>query len=465
MKKIILLVSVAAFFFSCKKETRSDNNLESITRKEKDKSNGNNNGNNNTGYIYTSTNSTSGNAIIAMARKRDGSVKEIGKSPYSTGDKGDAAEGDFDTQWSLRIVGDYLLAVNAGANPVNGSISVFKINKANGHLDQIDQNPATPAMDNMDSRGVRAASIAAKTMSGKTWVVVGNQFANPNYQGEAGIAFGTITTTNLRNLVVFTFNQTSGLLEYKSIGATYSDGTNGGPTTVDFNATGTKIAVSTWGVPHFMVMDPDLSKQRPGRLYIYNFSSGSLTQTGMYEKTGVSGNIGISWSPNDQYIYMSNFNLHSSVENHSVTVHNGTTAAQVQNFATAGRNDEGCWTWVSLDKSKLYVSSFGANVISVFSITGSNLLAKTLEPNFFAKRGNLPPGDAKDLHETSDGYLYNTGAFQSHTVSTFRTSASGVLSEILNSPYYIPTSIGKTKDEHAYLGLTGFDKNQLSANQ
>jgi hypothetical protein len=88
-----------------------------------------------------------------------------------------------------------------------------------------------------------------------------------------------------------------------------------------------------------------------------------------------------------------------------------------------------------------------------------------LEPNFFAKRGNLPPGDAKDLHESADGYLYNTGAFQSHTLSTFRTSSSGVLSEIPMSPYYIPTSIGKTKDQHAYLGLTGFDKNNLTQNR
>jgi hypothetical protein len=92
---------------------------------------------------------------------------------------------------------------------------------------------------------------------------------------------------------------------------------------------------------------------------------------------------------------------------------------------------------------------------------GSNLLAKTLEPNFFHKKGNLPDGDAKDLHEAG-GYLYNTGAFQSHTVSTFRTSMSGVLTEIARSPYYVPTSIGKSKDEHAYLGLTGFDKNELT---
>jgi hypothetical protein len=462
MKKILCLAMLTTVFFSCKKELSPnlDSSINSsLAKKDKDKDN--ENGNNNRGYIYTSTNSSMGNAIIALARKGDGSVEEINKSPYPTGDKGDAAEGDFDTQWALRIVGEYLLAVNAGANPVNGSISVFKINKANGHLTQVDQNPATPAMDNMDSRGVRAASIAAKMMGSKTWVVVGNQFANPNFQGEEGVAFGTVVSTPLRNLAVFTFDQSNGLLKFENIGATYTDGNNGGPTTVEFNSTGTRIAVSTWGVPHFMVMDPDLSKQRPGRLYIYDFSAGSLMQTGVYEKTGVSGNIGFSWSPNDQYIYMSNFNLHSSVENHSVTVHNGTTAAQVQNFATAGRNDEGCWTWVSLDKSKLYVASFGSNDISVFSVLGSNLIAKTLEPNFFHKRGNLPMGDAKDLHE-ADGYLYNTGAYQSHTVSTFRTSASGVLTEVDNSPYYVPSSIGKSKEEHAYLGLTGFNKNALN---
>jgi hypothetical protein len=39
---------------------------------------------------------------------------------------------------------------------------------------------------------------------------------------------------------------------------------------------------------------------------------------------------------------------------------------------------------------------------------------------------------------------------------------SGVLTEIANSPYYVPSSIGKSKEEHAYLGLTGFDKNELT---
>jgi hypothetical protein len=100
-------------------------------------------------------------------------------------------------------------------------------------------------------------------------------------------------------------------------------------------------------------------------------------------------------------------------------------------------------------------------VVSVFSILGTNLVAKTLEPNFFTRQGNIPPGDTKDMHETADGYLYVSGAFKTHSIATFKTSFSGRLTEIPYSPYYVPTSNGKTSDQHAYLGLTGFDKNKL----
>jgi hypothetical protein len=441
MKKSILVLSFAIIFFSCEK-------LEDFFGPPL--------GKDFSGYIYTSTNSTAGNAIIALGRNSDGTLKELKGSPYSTGDAGDAAEGDFDTQWALRMVGDYLLAVNAGANPVNGSISVFKVNKKNGSLSQVDQNPATPAMDNMDSHGVRSASIASTSIEGTTWVVVGNQFANPNYQNNPPQAFGTVMATNARNLAVFTFDTSSGILGFESIGATYNEGTYGGPTTVEFNGDGSKIAVSTWGVPHFATMDPDLKLQRAGRLYIYNFSAGNLIETGKFEEEGISGNIGFSWSPNDKYIYLSNFNLHSSKESNSLTVHDGTTAAKVQNFATAGRNDEGCWTWVSLDKRHLYVASFGENVVSVFDIKNDGKIAKTLDPNFFARRGGIPMGDTKDMHESPDGYLYVAGAFQSHTITTYKKASNGALTEVAGSPYAVPSSVGKTKVQHAYLGLTGF---------
>lgn len=445
MKKILLplsgLLLAASLLHSCKKDE------------------GGSSGDSYKGYIYTSTNATSGNGIIMLGRKSDGTLTELPGSPMATGSAGDAADGDFDHQNGLRIIGDYLLAVNAGVNPVNGTISVFKINRTNGSLTQIDQNPSTPAMDNMDSHGERPVTIAAKTMSGTTWIAVGNQHSNPHYEKDPPMAVGAVMMSNNRNVAVFTMDMTSGVLSFKNIGATYPEGTYGGPSNIDFNESGSKIAVSTWGVTHIMTPDADLSLQKPSRFFSYDFNNGNMTQTGMYEETGVSGSIGFSWSPNGQYIYMSNFNLHSSKEDNSVTVHNSGTAAKVQNFATgAARNDEACWTWVSNDKSKLFVVSFASNEVNVFDIGGDGKLSKSLSPNYFARQGGIPMADSKDLYQSSDGYLYVSGAFMTHSVAAFTVGGNGALSELSASPYRVPSSTGKTDKEHAFIGLTGFDK-------
>ncbi|MDQ6762323.1 MAG: hypothetical protein M3015_06820 [Bacteroidota bacterium] len=433
------LLSTSALLFSCKKGR--DNEKGAI------------------GYIYTSTNSSSGNHIIALERRIDGSLEEAKYSPYSTGATGDAGEGDFDEQWSLRIVGDYLLAVNAGNNPVNGSISVFKINKENGKLTQVDQNPSTPQMDNMDSRGVRPTTIAVNTSSDKTWIVVGNQFANPNYQGDPPVKFGDVMNSDLRNLAVFTFNKSSGQLEFKKIGAVYNDGTYGGPTTALFNDAGTKLAVSTWGVAAFLTPSPNVSLQKPGRLYVYDFSNGELTQTGLFQEEGISGNIGLSWSPNQKYIYMANFNITLAKGDNSVTVHDGNTAEKLQNFATGSTtdNDEACWTHITPDNKRLYVSSFTGNIVSLFNIGSDDKLSVSLTPNF-VKRRNVPMPDTKDIYEGSGGFLYVNGAFQSHSVTVFKMQGDGSLIEQPGSPYHIPSSAGKTSMEQSFIGLIGFDK-------
>ncbi len=437
MKKLFYFFVLSFFIFSCKKGPDRVKHA--------------------AGFIYTSTNSSSGNAIVAVARNMDGSLEELKNSPYATGSAGDAAEGDFDTQWALRIVGDYLLAVNAGNNPVNGSISVFKINKSNGKLTQVDQNPSTSQMDNMDSHGVRPTTIAANTTSDKTWIVVGNQFANPNYQGNPAVAFGSVMNSDLRNLAVFNFDKLNGLLEFKKIGVTYNEGTYGGPTAAVFNSSGTKLAVATWGVAHFLTPDPDLSLQKPGRLYVYDFADGNLTQAGLFQETGVSGNIGLVWSPNQSYLYMANFNLHSSKQDHSVTVHDGNTAAEIQHFATGNTNDdEACWAYVTSDNKRLYVASFTANIISAFNIGSNNKLSVSLSPNFFQRR-NVPMPDTKDIYDAG-GYLYVSGAFQSHSITIFKIGNDGALSERYGSPYHIPSSAGKSKEEQAFLGLTGFDR-------
>jgi hypothetical protein len=62
MKKSLFILLLTTVFFSCEK-------LEDIFKAPS--------GKDFSGYIYTSTNSTSGNAIIALGRNSDGTVKEL----------------------------------------------------------------------------------------------------------------------------------------------------------------------------------------------------------------------------------------------------------------------------------------------------------------------------------------------------------------------------------------------------
>lgn len=122
------------------------------------------------GFIYTTTNGESTNQVFKLDRYSDGSVaNEVAYSTQSLGgantSAGGDAKGDFDSQNAIQIIGDYLLAVNAGGN----EITTFEINRANGAL---------TFKNNVSSGGKRPVSIAYTQKSGSTteyWVVVGNQ--------------------------------------------------------------------------------------------------------------------------------------------------------------------------------------------------------------------------------------------------------------------------------------------------
>ncbi|WP_196893145.1 lactonase family protein [Aureivirga marina] len=410
------------------------------------------------GFLYTTTNSSNGNEIVAMGRNRHGALTELKDSPYSTGANGDAIRGDFDSQEAMMLVGDFLLVVNAGGNPLNGSISVFKVNKYNGTLEQVDQNPATSTVDNCDSKGVRPVSLAHTFDSGKLWVIVANQYANPSYTGNPPVQNGTVENTNLRNLAVFELDQSTGILSYNNTDIVYNDGNYGGPSAIAFNSTGTKLAVTTWGVPHFEVAEPDPALQQPSRVYFYDFSGGMLSQTAYFEEEGISGSIGCSWSPNDAYLYVANFNLTADKEANSLTVL-GTDASKAQNFATGDRNDEACWTYVGNNQLNLFVSSFGENIVSSFEIDQmTGLVSKTLNPNFWGRRGNVPPGDTKDMYEFYDNRLYVSGALKTHEISIYHVRGDGKLHEIKHSPFVIPSSRNRSSYDNAFLGLIGFER-------
>ncbi|MDQ2864290.1 MAG: lactonase family protein, partial [Bacteroidota bacterium] len=129
------------------------------------------------GYLYTTTNGEGINNVVRFSRHLDGSLSD--ETSYTTNSKGGAnvaaggdAHGDFDAQGGVQIIGNYLLNVNAGGN----TISVFNLDKKTGDLS---------LKDNVNSGGTRPTSIGYTKKNGSNdeyWVVVGNQWNNPNIQ-------------------------------------------------------------------------------------------------------------------------------------------------------------------------------------------------------------------------------------------------------------------------------------------
>lgn len=432
-------------------------------------------------FLYTSSNDSAGNTIIVLSIDQKGQLSQIGNVP--TDGVGDANEGDFDAQNSLHIIPgtNYLLAVNAGDSieevgieEGNGSISVFEIDNETGLLDRIDQNPTSPNIDNKDSGGVRPVSIDSYEIGGRTWVIVGNQYHNPVFFGnnrEDGVGNtrpgdpeGEIVNTNLRNVTAFEF--VDGVLVSQKTVAIYTDGLNGGPANVSFSPDGKKVAVSTWGVPHFDQEGmPNENVQLPSRIYIYDVlvsnSDLELIKERFFEKIGIAGTIGFSWSPDGEAIFAANANLAQepeSLEDFSVTViSTGETPALLNNSEVPPFGDAACWTLLTTDGMRLYIASFALNIVSLFEVSAPSVL--TLVQTLV--RQESPILDTKDMFMTKDNkYFYVNGPLRSHTVSIYEVDSDGFLTELTSSPFLVPSAhpdgVNVSPESQAFLGLVGY---------
>jgi hypothetical protein len=416
------------------------------------------------GYIYTTTNGSGENQVVRFSRFSDGSLDK--EKAFGTNSNGGAnvaaggdAHGDFDSQGAVQIIDNYLLNVNAGGN----TVSVFGLNKTNGEL---------IFKGNTNSGGTRPVSIAYQKKSASSneyWVIVGNQWNNPNVQKEGSQIerypndawFATDlsaadATDQQRNISLFSFSTTTGVLTFERVLDTYARA-NGGPTTVSFSKDGNKLAVSTWGIAHFMTPNTSLAEQHPSRVYVYDFSnSGIVVGKRYFEEIGIAGTIGFSWSKQDNStIYASNFNLTPEKRANSVTVlkDNGTIISKVSNLGTTPDNaiNEACWTLLNPIGNRLYVASFATNLISSFDVSSSGL-------NFVSynkRRDVAPAGDSKDMYTTPDHkQVYVLGAFQSFSINTFDVTADGVN---YKSQKNLTTTTPGGAGKYNFLGLNGFE--------
>ncbi|MCL1079433.1 hypothetical protein D5R81_11525 [Parashewanella spongiae] len=489
------------------------------------------------GFIYTTTNSQTSegatNAVLRLTRYDDGSLaNELSFPTGGTGgannNRGDIhaggdARGDFDSQGAIQIIDGtenrYMLVVNAGAMSADnshGSISVFSVDKTNGDLALI----GTP----VNSGGTRPVSITytpkkhtdGQIIDNEYWVVVGNQWGNPNVQkggiDKEGNSEGDLerypsndfffdgignrkdlseedNSDNFRNITLFSFDTSNGQLTgveendelpRGKVLDTYNR-KYGGPTTVTFSENGKKLAVSTWGIAHFYTNNPRARtnsvtgerEQRESKIYVYDFDAmtGAILNN-RREKgiEGIAGTIGISWGhESSDIIYASNFNLSKDLrKDWGLTVFDDSDGISLKNpkfgghFPTAPDDDidEACWTAVSPDGSRLYVSSFGTNVISFYKIKSNDVIDDLI--SFTRRRDTAPAGDTKDMYITPDNkYLYSIGAFESFSMNTFEITESGL--EYKSQYIFDETKPNENETPEDYrgrynfLGLAGFD--------
>ena len=326
------------------------------------------------GYLYTINNDTQQNGVAVLEQNADGSLTEVVGSPFPSGGKG-LGGGDIDQQGAILIHGDYVLAVNPGSD----SIAVFHKGDG-GKLIPVAGSP-------FPSGGPAPLSLTAY----ESLIYVANQappFANassaPNITGFRIDDMGKLTPIA---------NSTS------AFPASH------GPAQVHFGPSGETLAVTS-----------GFQDAATSSVHGYKVLADGTLQEGAgspAQVTGASGDVGFSWSPSGDRIYVSNFRG-SAVAVFDI---DKTTGGVKQLGGTNGtQGTAACWTALSSDGKTLYVANFVSNSISTFDVgaDGKLTLLGTVQ-----RRVDKSGADTKDMAISKDGkflYVVGTGARE---ISTF----------------------------------------------
>lgn len=416
------------------------------------------------GFIYTSTNGEGENKIIQLTRYADGSLGD--EKAYLTGGKGGSdskqpVNGDYDSQGALQLIDGNLLCVNTGDN----TISSFKVDNTTGKLSK---------KDLVDSHGNRPVSLTYTDNTAKPghyWVVVANQWGTPTalFEGDKYVELpskdffkenlkGSDESDEKRNIVLYDFDAQIGKLSFVKVIDTYKRYW-GGPVEVAFSGDGKKLAVSTWGIPHFVTESPDPNFVKPSQIHVYDFSFGDFNKKRTFEEEGLIGAVGFNWSKNNELLYVSYFNPIKSKDNQGLVVLKDSqmNIVKVSAHETGAPKDidYACWTTLSPKKDKLYVVSFGTNVITPFSLNTNGSIKSSLK--YEGIEEDNPANDLKDILITNDDkFAYCLGALQTYSIRLYTVGKEGIKYKSKYSVKETASEIGNT-GVYDFQGLVGFD--------
>ncbi|OKO67446.1 beta-propeller fold lactonase family protein [Bradyrhizobium sp. AS23.2] len=426
------------------------------------------------GYVYTTTNGEGINEVVRLARYANGMLGD--EKTYSTYVRGAAnhtapAMGDYDAQGQTQIVGNVLLT----ANPASHSISVFKIDRPTGEL---------TLTGNVNSYGDMPVSVTATPISGEVgqyWVVVGNQWGQPTviYGGDKlqrlpSDAFLRQDLTKAdasdkaRTIELYRLDGANGTMTHVRTLDHYPR-ENGGVAQVSFSPDGRKLAVSTWGVPHFLTEDPKLEEMHPSRVYMYDFSGGQVSHRRFFEEAGIAGTVGFEWGPRAERLYVSNFSITNAKGDNGLTVlrDGGARLTKVENYPTGQTNpkdiDEACWTVLSPKGDMLYVVSYVTNVITPFKLDPVSGKVLRRLPLITRGAGYAPSSDSKDVIISKDGkHMYWLGSFQSFSINLYDLGPDGSASY---KGQYSPEATKAAVGQAGVYDLGGIAQYDLTAEQ
>jgi 6-phosphogluconolactonase (cycloisomerase 2 family) len=417
------------------------------------------------GFLYTTTNGEHNNDVVRLSRHANGELSS--ESVYDCHSRGGSshaspANGDYDAQGAVALIGDYLLTTNTGGH----TVSVFVLTRDTGVLEHL---------HNVGSGGLRPVTLHSTPVAGSEsehWVVVGNQWGTPTvlYDGDKLRRYPNdeffkqdLTQPDAsdrdRSVYLFRLDTRDGSLTAVGELARYVR-ENGGPCDVKFSPDGTKLCVTVWGICHFLTHKPLAEEIRLSRVYVYDFADGQVSNGRHWEEAGVTGAVGFHWSPNSEVLYVSHFNLLEEKHDHGLVVlaDRDGVLSKLGHFNTGEPNeiDEACWTVLSPNADRLYVGSFETNVITPYRLDEEGKVAETLP---FARRAEgTPLEDTKDLWvDPSNEFLYALGSFVTYSIARFRVTVEG-LELVDETPLQVTKdAIGKP-GVYDLAGLVGYSR-------
>jgi 6-phosphogluconolactonase (cycloisomerase 2 family) len=357
------------------------------------------------GYLYSVNNDIRQNGVAVLEQNADGSLTEIAGSPFPTGGRG-LGGGDIDQQGAISVHGSYVLAVNPGSD----SVAVFR----KGDDGMLTPVPGSP----FPSGGPAPLSL---TIHGDL-VYVANQ-APPLASPSAA-----------PNLVGFRMDRGGRLTTITN--STIAFPVGHGPAQVEFSPDGEVVVVTsgfqdeaTSSVHSYKVQKDGILKEAPGS---------------PVHVMGASGDVGFSWDPKGDQIYVSNFRG-SAVVVFDISKETGSLKQAGGTVGTQGT--AACWTALSADGKTLYVANFVSNSISAFDVGAGGKLTLLGTTN---RRVENPAADTKDMAISKNGkFLYVVGS-GAREVSAFSIGADRMPVELAAGKSPLKLSAGQN-----ILGLAG----------